>query len=68
MSGGSREPYRIDHVKAVRQLDKSLLVLVAGKKVVIPQSLIDADSEVWREGDQGTLVIPEWLAIDRGID
>lgn len=29
----------------------------------IPKSLISVDSEVRKLGDQGTLIIPEWLAI-----
>jgi hypothetical protein len=63
----SHEPYRVDHVKAVRETAKALVVLIAGEQHLIPKSQIDADSEVWAPGDEGTLVIPEWLAVDRGL-
>lgn len=33
----------------------------------IPKSQIDDDSEVWEEGNEGTLVITEWFALERGL-
>ena len=33
----------------------------------VPKSLIGDDSEVWGDGDEGTLVIPEWYAIKEGL-
>jgi hypothetical protein len=35
--------------------------------VWIPQSHIDDDSEVWRKGDEGTLIITEWIATKKGL-
>ncbi len=67
MSGGSKEPYRIDHVKVVRESGAALLVLIDGQQVWIPKSQVLDESEVWGDGDQGQLVIPEWLAIERGL-
>ena len=46
---------------------KSLVVIFEGEEVLIPKSQIGEFSEVREEGDSGTLVIPRWLARDRGM-
>jgi hypothetical protein len=33
----------------------------------IPKSQIDDDSEVWKEGQDGTLVISEWIAMQKAL-
>lgn len=45
----------------------ALWCLVDGIEVCIPQSQIDDDSEVWRPGDEGKLVISMWIAIEKGL-
>jgi len=55
----------IDEVKWDRP--RSLIVVFEGEEVLIPKSQIGESSEVWSEGDSGTLVIPRWLARDRGM-
>ena len=35
--------------------------------VWIPQSQIDDDSEVWKLGDKGKLVVSEWIAIQKEL-
>ena len=32
----------------------------------VPQSQIHDDSEVWQEGDSGTLVVTRWIAEQKG--
>jgi hypothetical protein len=54
-------------VRALKQTENALLCLIDGEKIWIPQSQISDDSEVWKEGDEGTLVITEWLAIQKGL-
>lgn len=63
----ARNTVRIPDVEVVRATEDALLVLVEGEEVWIPKSQIDDDSEVWREGQEGALVIPEWLAEAKGI-
>ena len=64
----SWEPVTIEDVKGLRATQGgALIVLIEGKTVAIPQALIDDDSEVWRPGDEGTLVIPEFLAIEKDL-
>lgn len=57
-----KEKVRIEDVVVKKQTDKALLCEINGDDVWIPQSQIDDDSEVWNEGDEGTLVISQWIA------
>lgn len=36
---------------------KAILVVINGKEHWIPQSQVHDDSEVWKKGDSGTLVV-----------
>ncbi len=51
-----------ENVQAIRANELSLLCSIDGNEVWIPKSKIHNDSEVRAEGDEGTLVIPQWLA------
>ena len=56
----------IEDVLCVRQTDKAILVVVDGAEEWVPQSQIDEDSEVWQEGDEGTLIVSGWFAEKMG--
>ena len=43
------------------------VILDDGTKKWLPKSLIDDDSEVYKKGDEGKLVLPEWFAIKEGL-
>ena len=62
----------IPNVRAIRATSKALLVEIdiplGDGRYWIPQSAIHSDSEVWQPGQEGALVIPLWLAEERGID
>jgi len=49
------------------ETDKAILCLVGKKEVWIPKSQIDDSSDVQGKGECGTLVIPEWLANEKGL-
>jgi len=52
----------------IKGTEKALLIrFETGEEEWIPQSQIDDDSEVYAEGDEGTLIIPEWIATERGL-
>jgi len=53
------------HVKAAS--DKSLLCVIDGEEHWIPQTQIDDDSEVYKRGDEGKLVISRWIARQKGL-
>lgn len=62
------DPVEIDGCKCIKASDLAILVRVQDDlEVWIPQSLIHDDSEVWEEGDEGVLIIPEWFASQRGL-
>jgi len=51
--------------------DKALLIVYEGHEVWIPVSQINDDSEVWGSehvGQEGRLVIPYWLAEEKGLE
>ena len=45
----------------------ALCCLIEGEEVWIPKSQIHEDSEVYKEGTEGTLVITEWIAEKKGL-
>lgn len=65
MSG--RQTVRFNGVVAVRATDKALLCRIDGHEHWIPQGQIDDDSEVYQAGDEGDLVVSEWIATQKGL-
>ena len=54
--------------RAIRDSGKALLcVIEEDVEAWIPKSQIDDDSDVREEGDEGTLVIPLWLAEEKDL-
>lgn len=56
-----------DDVVCLRSTDKAILVDIDGDEHWIPQSQVHEDSEVYRQGQTGTLVITQWIAKQRGL-
>lgn len=55
-------------VTAKKETDKALLCLFPdGEEHWIPKSHVDDDSEVYREGDVGKLVVTKWIAEQKGL-
>lgn len=53
--------------EAIRATEKAVLVRRAnGEEVWVPQSQICDDSEIFRRGDTGTLVVKRWYAEKEG--
>jgi len=59
-------PARVGYARAIRETDKALLLDYENEEVWIPKSVIDDDSEVWREEDEGELVVKDWFAEKKG--
>jgi hypothetical protein len=57
----------LEDVKVLKETDKALLVDLEGEPVWVPKSCVDDDSEVYRLGDEGTLLVSEWWAIREGL-
>lgn len=51
--------------------DSGAAILVESKNLEeplwVPQSQVHADSEIWKEGDVGLLIISEWFAEKKGL-
>lgn len=59
---------RLEGCKAVGSTDKGLWIQGPDfdEDVFVPQSQIDDESEVWKEGQEGELVVSAWFAGRRG--
>lgn len=54
---------------AVKATALALLVKIPPRgETWVPQSVISEDSEVWKEGDTGRLVVRRWWAEQEGLD
>lgn len=62
-----REMTEIADVECVKETAMALCCRIGENEEWIPKSQIGEDSEVNAEGDVGTLVVAEWLAIEKGI-
>jgi hypothetical protein len=63
-----QEPEERAGCRVIRETAKALLVcLDDGREVWIPKSQIHDDSEIWKPGDAGTLVVNGWWAEKEGI-
>lgn len=54
--------------KIARATEKAVLAVIGTKEVWIPQSAVHDDSEIWKQGDAGKLVVCHWFARARGWD
>ena len=59
--------YQIEKAKCVSEREKAILIESPEYDGWIPQSQITADSEVWKEGQEGTLEITDWIAEQKGL-
>ena len=58
---------QLEDVLVLRKTDKAILVEVDTAQIWIPKSQISENSEVWKDGQTGALIIPEWLATAKGL-
>lgn len=60
--------YSIEDARCIRQTEKAILVDAPelDEPEWIPQSQVDADSEVYKFMDEGVLIVSDWFAEKRG--
>jgi hypothetical protein len=58
---------RFDDVEVLRDSGLALLCLIRGKHVWVPKAQLLSGSCVMQPGDRGTVVVPEWFALDQGL-
>jgi hypothetical protein len=61
------EPVEVEVDRVEVETDKAIMFSKDGEEFWIPKSKISEDSEVEGLGDSGTLVIPWWLAEEKGL-
>lgn len=54
-------------IECNRATDKAILVDILGEEQWIPKSAISDDSEVYKSGTSGTLIISAWIAKTKGL-
>lgn len=54
-------------VVAKYKTPRALICEIDGEEFVVPDSQIDDDSDVYAQGDKGTLIVNEWWAIQAGL-
>jgi hypothetical protein len=55
-----------DDVRCIKATDKAILCVIAGEDCWVPQSQVHEDSEVFEDGNEGTLIVTAWLAKTKG--
>ena len=58
---------RFEDVLCTYQTQKAIKVTIEDEEHWIPQSQVHDDSEVYKVGQRGTLVITRWIAQQRGL-
>lgn len=58
--------YKCDAI-SIAETDSAVLCEIDGEQIWIPKSQIDDDSEVWENGQEGVLVMTEWIAEQKGL-
>lgn len=59
----------IKDVKCISASDKAIRVrLQDGRRIWVPQSAVDDDSEVYKVDDFGKLIVKPWFAEQIGVD
>ena len=63
------EPVEVEVEKVIAETDKAIGIIVDedDEPTWIPKSQIADESEVQAKGDHGTMIIPRWLAEEKGL-
>lgn len=56
----------IADVTCLRETEKAILVEIEGEEIWVPQVCVSDNSEVWKPGDTGTLIVSAWIARAKG--
>ena len=61
--------FHIENCKVVADSPNAILVESPEleKSIWVPQSQVCDESEVWKKGDEGTLIITDWIAEQKGL-
>ena len=54
-------------VELVTREGSDLVCRTDGREIIVPIYLVKPGTEVWANGDRGTLVVPLWFAAEAGL-
>lgn len=63
----ARPPAEFEDVECVAETTDAICVIVDGKEYWIPKSQVDGGSEITEKGDEGTLIVTQWIAEEKGL-
>lgn len=58
---------RFEEVECIKETDKALHCIIEGEACWVPKSQVHEDSEVYKAGDTGVLVVSSWWAEKAGL-
>ena len=66
---GREDDYEMEDVTCIKATEKALLITspdLGDDEEWVPLSQVSDDSEVMDEGDEGTLIVTNWIAEQKG--
>jgi hypothetical protein len=63
----SRPVVEFENAECIKETDLAILVVIDGEEYWIPRSQMSDESDVYGEGQSGTLIITEWIAEQKGL-
>ncbi len=62
----------IDDSECINETEKAIQITlgdcrIEGETIWLPKSQVHEDSEVWKKGQVGKLVVTEWIAEQKGL-
>ena len=62
-----KQKVEFENVSIIAETPLAALCVIDGAQYWIPQSQISDDSEIWHKGDDGKLIISEWIATEKKL-
>ena len=60
------ETHAMGEGRCTRETEKAILVRIDDKETWVPKSVVHDDSDVWKTGDEGTIIVKRWWAEKNG--
>ena len=61
------DTFTLEDIEVIKETAKALLVDFEDESYWIPKSQVDDDSEVWKMGQKGDMIITHWIAGQMGF-
>ena len=61
------DTFTLEDIEVIKETAKALLVDFEDESYWIPKSQVDDDSEVWKMGQKGDMIITHWITSQMGF-